>query len=184
VETGSWYFTGGQQQNDIGSNFKFEIDQAMSIQVRNAVREDGDAILALMPRLASFEVPKSRNPVDLWRSDAALLQRWVDGEATECLVHVAVNDAHKVLGFSLVSLRPELLSHEPSAHLEAIAVSEGAEGMGVGQALLVAAESEAKAHGAQTITLHVFANNTRARKFYEQSGYDGELLRYIKELAE
>jgi len=155
----------------------------MSFQVRNAVIEDGEAILALMPRLASFNVPKSRNPVDLWRSDAAMLQRWLDGDAAECLVHVAVDNAQKLLGFTLVSLRPELLSHEPSAHLEAIAVGEGAEGKGVGQALLAAAESAASAHGAQTITLHVFSSNTRAREFYEHSGYDGELLRYIKELA-
>ncbi len=156
----------------------------MSLQIRLAAREDGEAIMALMPRLASFNVPKSRNPLDLWRSDAAMFQRWLDGKAEECLVHVAVDDAQKVLGFTLVSLRPELLSHEPSAHLEAIAVGEGAEGMGVGQALLAAAESEAQSHGAQTITLHVFASNTRAREFYERSGYDGELLRYIKELAE
>ncbi len=156
----------------------------MSFQVRRAACEDGEAILALMPRLASFNVPKSRNPVDLWRSDAAMLQRWLDGEAEECLVHVAVDTAQKLLGFTLVSLRPELLSHEPSAHLEAIAVGEGAEGMGVGQALLAAAEIEATSHGAKTITLHVFASNTRAREFYERSGYDGELLRYIKKLAE
>lgn len=156
----------------------------MSFQVRSAVIEDGEAILALMPRLAAFDVPKSRNPLDLWRSDAAMLQRWLDGDAAECFVHVAVDDAETMLGFTLVSLRPELLSLEPSAHLEAIAVGESAEGMGVGQALLAAAENEAKTHGAQTITLHVFVSNTRARGFYEQSGYDGELLRYIKELAE
>jgi ribosomal protein S18 acetylase RimI-like enzyme len=156
----------------------------MSVQVRRAASDDADAIMALMPRLASFDVPESRNPVDLWRSDAAMFQRWLDGEAAECFVHVAVDDASKILGFTLVSLRPELLSHEPSAHLEAIAVGEHTEGMGVGQALLAAAESEAKVHGAQTITLHVFAGNTRARGFYEKSGYDGELIRYIKELAD
>ena len=156
----------------------------MSVHVRSAASDDGDAILALMPRLASFDVPESRNPVDLWRSDAVVFQRWLDGQAAECFVHVAVDDAQKIVGFTLVSLRPELLSHEPSAHLEAIAVGEGAEGMGVGQALLAAAENEAKAHGALTITLHVFANNTRARGFYEKSGYDGELIRYIKELAD
>lgn len=156
----------------------------MSVRVRRAGNDDGDAILALMPRLASFDLPNSRNPVDLWRSDAAMFQRWLDGQAAECFVHVAVDDAQKILGFTLVSLRPELLSHEPSAHLEAIAVGEGAEGMGVGQALLAAAENEAKAHGALTITLHVFANNTRARDFYEKSDYDGELIRYIKELAD
>ncbi len=156
----------------------------MSVHVRSAASDDGDALLALMPRLASFDVPESRNPVDLWRSDAAVFQRWLDGQAAECFVHVAVDNAQKIVGFTLVSLRPELLSHEPSAHLEAIAVGEGAEGMGVGQALLAAAENEAKAHGALTITLHVFANNTRARGFYEKSGYDGELIRYIKELAD
>ena len=156
----------------------------MSFQVRPAVADDGEAILALMPRLASFEVPESRDPVDLWRSDAAMFQRWLDGEAPECLVHVAVDDANEVLGFSLVSLRPELLSHEPSAHLEAIAVSEAAEGTGVGHALLATAEQEAKDQGAKTITLHVFAVNTRARGFYEKSGYDGELLRYIKALQD
>jgi ribosomal protein S18 acetylase RimI-like enzyme len=156
----------------------------MSFQVRSATSEDGEAILALMPRLAAFDVPKSRNPVDLWRSDAAMLQRWLDGEAAKCFVHVAIDDAGESLGFTLVSMRPELLSHDPSAHLEAIVVGEGAEGMGVGQALLAAAENEAKSRGAQTITLHVFASNIRARGFYEKSGYDGELLRYIKELAE
>lgn len=156
----------------------------MSFKVRRAVSEDSDAILALMPRLASFNVPESRNPEDLWRSDAKMMQRCLDGDAEECFAHVAVDASEKVLGLTLVSLRPELLSHEPSAHLEAIAVAEGAEGMGVGQALLAAAENEAKAQGAQSITLHVFASNTRARSFYERSGYDGELLRYIKELAE
>jgi len=155
----------------------------MSFQVRNGTQDDGAAILALMPRLASFNVPESRNPLDLWRSDAAMLQRWLDGDAPQCLVQVAVDDEQTLLGFTLVSLRLELLSHEPSAHLEAIAVDAGAEGRGVGQALLATAESEARSHGAQTITLHVFANNTRACAFYERSGYDGELLRYIKELG-
>ncbi len=156
----------------------------MNFQVRQAVGEDGEAILALMPRLASFDVPQSRNPVDLWRSDAAMFQRWLDGEAPECFVHVAVDDAERLLGFTLASLRPELLSHEPSAHLEAIAVSEEAEGAGIGQALMAAAENEARAKGAKTMTLHVFAVNGRARRFYEKSGYDGELLRYIKALQD
>jgi ribosomal protein S18 acetylase RimI-like enzyme len=155
----------------------------MTFQVRSAIREDGDEMLALMPRLASFDVPRSRNPLDLWRSDAAMLQRWLDGDAPQCLVNVAVDDSQNLLGFTLVSLREEMLSHEPSAHLEAIAVAEGAEGKGVGQALLAAAESDAQAQGAATITLHVFASNTRACSFYERSGYDGELLRYIKGLA-
>ena len=82
------------------------------------------------------------------------------------------------------TLRPELLSHEPSAHLEAIALDPAAEGRGVAQALLAAAEAAASARGALTMTLHVFAVNERARRLYDRAGYDGELMRYIKALGE
>ena len=154
-------------------------DSAFSI--RDAVQADCDAILALMPRLADYDTPPSRNPKHLWMHDAELLEEWRKGDA-ECLVHVAVDANDTVLGFSLVRLRPELLSLEPSAHLEAIAIDKRAEGMGVGKALLVEAEASAKAHGALTMTLHVFAVNTRARALYKKAGYDGELMRYIKPL--
>lgn len=147
--------------------------------IRTADNRDGDAILAMMPRLAEFEVPATRNPEHLWKDDAKMLRRWLDGEE-ECLVHVAIDDAQNVLGFSMVRLRSELLSKEPSAHLEAIAVDRSAEGMGVGKALLAAAENDSKALGALTMTLHVFAVNARARAVYERAGYDGELMRYIK----
>jgi ribosomal protein S18 acetylase RimI-like enzyme len=151
----------------------------MEFDVRDAEPSDGDAMLALMPRLADFDVPASRNPEDLYRDDARLLRSWLDGEE-ECLVQVAVTGESKVLGFTLVRLRPELLSHCPSAHLEAIAVDVGAEGKGVAKALLIAAENNAKANGASSMTLHVFASNSRARRFYDYLGYDGELIRYIK----
>lgn len=154
----------------------------MEYRIRDATPADGDAILALMPRLAAFDVPASRNPEHLWKDDAKLLQSWLDGQE-EGLVQVAVTDEQKLLGFTLVRLRPELLSHEPSAHLEAIAVDESAEGKGVARALLDAAERNALSQGAQTMTLHVFASNTRARDFYDRSGYDGELMRYIKDIA-
>lgn len=154
----------------------------MNFQIRDAQSVDGDQILGMMPRLAAFDVPESRNPEHLWRDDAKLMQSWLDGDARDCLVQVAVDDA-KVLGFTLVRLRPELLSHAPSSHLEAIAVSDSAQGKGVGLALLDAAEDNARSHGADSMTLHVFASNTRAREFYERNNYAGELLRYIKDIG-
>jgi ribosomal protein S18 acetylase RimI-like enzyme len=152
-----------------------------NFSIRPGTPDDAEAVLALMPRLAAFDVPETRDPVHLWRDDAVLFRRWVDGEV-ECLVHVADDFDGNIVGFSMVRLRPELLSHEPSAHLEAIALDERAEGKGVAKALLAAAEKEAFAHGALTMSLHVFANNDRARKFYDKAGYDGELMRYIKHL--
>lgn len=154
----------------------------MKYKIRVASTADGEAMLALMPRLADFDVPVTRNPEHLYRDDANLLQRWLDGQA-ECLVQVAEDDDQRVVGFTLVRMRPEMLSGEPSAHLEAIAVSQSAEGQGVARALLDSAEQGAKDGGALTITLHVFAKNTRARAFYDHSGYDGELIRYIKDIG-
>ena len=149
--------------------------------LREAGPADADAILALMPRLADFDVPATRNPNHLWEHDAAMFRDWLAG-SEHCLVHVAVDDDDHVLGFSMVRLREELLSHEPSAHLEAIALDKSAEGRGIAQALLQCAEEAARAEGALSMTLHVFAVNLRARRLYEQAGYDGELMRYIKHL--
>ena len=156
----------------------------MEYKIRSASAADGDAMLELMPRLSEFEIPESRNPEHLWRDDAALLRKWIAGDADDCLVHVAEDNDGAILGLTLVRLRPEALSHEPSAHLEAIAVAKEAEGKGVARALLDTAEEEAGRHGAQTMTLHVISTNTRARRFYERSGYDGEMIRYIKPIAD
>ncbi len=155
----------------------------MEIKVRSATASDGDAMLALMPRLAEFDIPESRDPEHLYRDDAALLREWIAGDTDDCLVHIAESVDGTILGLTLVRLRPEALSHEPSSHLEAIAVSKEAEGKGVAKALLAAAEGEAMRQGAQTMTLHVISTNTRARGFYERSGYDGEMIRYIKSLV-
>lgn len=152
----------------------------MSYSIRPATPADLDAMLALFPRLAAFDLPPRRAPEHLWHGDAELLRAWAAGGAPALLVRVAVDADDLVLGVALVSLREELLSHAPSAHLEVLAIHAAAEGRGIGRALLDSAEDAARAHGAQSMTLHVFANNTRARAVYERMGYDGELLRYIK----
>jgi ribosomal protein S18 acetylase RimI-like enzyme len=160
------------------------VTAARQFVVRSATKADGEAMLALFPRLADFEIPDSRTAEHLWIHDAALMRDWIDGKTDGCLVQVAENEQGDIVGLAMLTLKPELLSHEPSAHLEAIAVANGVEGQGIGQMLRRAAEAEAIARGAQTMTLHVFSSNKRARGFYERSGYDGELMRYIKPLGE
>ena len=153
------------------------------MKIRNAKASDGEAMLALMPRLAEFQIPDGRIPEHLYKDDRKLMQRWLAGDVSDCLVQVAVDDDEQVLGFTLTRLRPEALSHEPSAHLEAIAIASAAEGKGVGKALLESNEKNAQDHGARSMTLHVISTNQRAREFYERSGYFGEMLRYIKKIA-
>jgi ribosomal protein S18 acetylase RimI-like enzyme len=150
------------------------------MKVQEAESTDYEDLLELFPRLAAFDLPQNRNPDHLWGGDAEILKDWAAGNRDDCLVHVAKNEAGKVLGVAMVTMRPELLSHAPSAHLEALAVAEKAEGQGVGSALLASVEKEAQQRGALSMSLTVFARNQRARKVYERAGYDGELLRYIK----
>ena len=64
-----------------------------------------------------------------------------------------------------------------------LAVAPEAEGHGIGSALITATEALARDLGAESITLHVFGRNRRARGVYERLGYDPELIRHFKILA-
>jgi ribosomal protein S18 acetylase RimI-like enzyme len=154
-----------------------------SYHLRPATPADVDQILELFPRLAAFDLPAERVPEHLWRGDAELLRAWGAGAAPQCLVHVVVGGDQAILGVAMAQLREELLSHEPSAHLEVLVVRDGAEGQGIGQALIQSIEQGVRERGARSVTLHVFASNTRARSVYERLGYAGELIRYIKHFS-
>ena len=137
-------------------------------------------MLELFPRLASFDLPDNRNPKHLWADDARMLTDWAAGSRDDCFVHVAKDEDGQVLGVAMVTLNPELLSHAPSAHLEALVVADNAQGQGVGGSLLAAAEEDARQRGALSMSLHVFARNHRARSVYERTHFVGRLMRYIK----
>ena len=154
----------------------------MDYLIRPATAADENAIAALMPRLADFTIPENRNPDHLWQGDLALVREWANGVRDDVEICVA-ESANTVVGVAVITERKELLSGEPSAHLEILALDKSAEGFGIASALMDEADGLAKARGAQSMTLHVFATNTKARALYERKGYDGELIRYIKSLS-
>ncbi len=154
----------------------------MTVSIRPATHENRDAMVALLPRLADFDIPPGRHPEHLWSGDRDMLLSWLDGTAPNVRALVSV-EGDTLLGFTLLSFKEEMLSHEPSAHLEVLVLSKEAEGRGVGKALIEATETVAREGGATSMSLHVFARNTRARGLYERMGFDGELLRYYKPLT-
>ena len=154
----------------------------MTVTIRAATLEDRDAMITLLPRLADFDIPPGRNPEHLWSGDRDMLLSWLDGKAPNVSALVATG-GDTLLGFTLLSFREEMLSHEPSAHLEVLVLAKEAEGRGVGKALIASTETLAIDGGATSMSLHVFARNTRARGLYERMGFDGELLRYYKSLV-
>ena len=164
-----------------------------TFNIRPAIPADLDQGLALLPLLADFEVPTKRNPRHLWEGDAQLLRNILDDQnAGDSFCHVAVGRVavervavegaaeETVLGLVIVTMRNELMSQAPSAHLEAIVVSPDARGRGLGRRLLVHTEQEVRARGALSLSLHVFANNHRARRLYDQVGFESELIRATK----
>ena len=152
----------------------------MDFEIREATTRNGDALLVLLPRLAAFPKPDYRSDPEIYRTDERVLRRWLDGDEPNCRVVMAEDMNGALLGFALLTLRPEVLSGEPSAHIETLVVAAEAEGRGVGSALMDVSDALARNEGAKTITLHVFETNERARKLYERKGYSTEWLRYIK----
>ncbi len=154
-----------------------------SVSIRLATPEDAESIVAMLPMLASFPIAEDRNPDDLWQSDAKLVQRWARGEEPQVIVHVAACDATaKLAGICVTSLRAELLSGAPSAHLEALVVDPNFRRQRIGVRLIEATEMAAREGGAESISLHVFGSNERARALYGNVGYDEELIRARKRL--
>jgi len=147
-----------------------------------ATSKDVESIVSIMPRLADFTVPEKRNPDHLWQGDLNMVHQWAAGERDDVDVCVASVD-NNVVGVAMLSAREELLSAEPSVHLEVLALQKSAEGHGIATALMDEVDRLAKLRGAKSVTLHVFANNTRARALYERKGFEGELIRCIKHLS-
>jgi len=150
--------------------------------IRDAQPTDSEKMLALLPNLADFDTPNNRNPDHLWQGDRATLLRWLDGDAPHTFVRVASSPNENVAGLAIVTLGDEMLSHEPSAHLEVLAVDPTQRRQGIAQALIDDAEQESRQRGAKSMSLHVFTNNTRARKLYEKCGFESEIIRCYKEI--
>ncbi|MAA79073.1 MAG: hypothetical protein CL916_07405 [Deltaproteobacteria bacterium] len=142
--------------------------------------EDKEEVLSLFPELADFELPVQRVAKHLWSGDAEMLCTVLEQKSTVTFADVAVDRHGSILGVIMVTLREELLSHTPSAHLETIIVAPKARGNGLGTLLLERAEQRAFELGAKSLTLHVFFNNIRARSLYKKHGYEEELFRCIK----
>ena len=156
------------------------ISSSPRFTIRNAIRTDLPRILALLPLLADFNIPKNRHAGDLWSADARLAADILSDKAASAFIDVAEDSDGDIAGVIMVSLREELLSHAPSAHLEAIVVSPNARGRGLGKRLMQHCEQRARAMGALSLTLHVFAKNERARALYASETFDEELIRAIK----
>lgn len=91
------------------------------------------------------------------RPTVASFIAWLDG--------TPVGLVNCVEGFSTFKSRPLMNIHD-------LAVLPGHRGMGVGQALMQAAQAHAQARGCCKLTLEVLTGNARALRSYAQFGFE------------
>ncbi|WP_269533216.1 GNAT family N-acetyltransferase [Chitinimonas sp. BJYL2] len=121
---------------------------------------------------ANSNIKAGRWPAEgaLERAHAQTREMLPQGQATPnhhfLDVHDAEGDAVGVLWFAL---NPG--PGGPQAWIYEIAIAESRRGQGLGRATMLAFEQAARALGAQTLGLNVFAYNTAAESLYRSLGY-------------
>lgn len=148
--------------------------------LRPATPTDGDAIRQLCTRLADFPLPPGRTAEMIAVADYHLLDRQFAEPSDDVLFLVAQRDAGQVVGTIFANTGSDYFTKVPYAYVEVLAVSEAVAGQGIARQLLDAVEIWARDRGMRRVELAVFANNMRARGFYQHLGYSEEMVRCAK----
>ena len=108
------------------------------------------------------------------------LLRHLEDQPANSYLFVAEDEDGERAGFIHLQRTADFFTGRSNCHISDIAVAPQHEGRGVGKALLAHAETWAREHQCQLVTLAVFPGNERARALYEASGYAPDLLRLAK----
>ena len=154
----------------------------MSVTLRPAQPRDLAFLLSLAPRLAEFGLPDWRTGAQVVEAERRALARAVETASPDAPIFIA-EEGGSPAGFVYVEMQTDFFTGRPTAHVSILAVTDAAQGHGIGAALLDAAEVWARARECSFISLNVFPQNTRARNVYERLGYGLETLRYVKPLG-
>jgi GNAT superfamily N-acetyltransferase len=125
----------------------------MSVTLRKATDGDLEFLLSLVPRLSEFGLPPSRDAKALDNFTRDSLQKTFDGSVVSS-IFVAEQEGQR-LGFIQLEEDKEFFSGEPYAYIANLAITQEAEGKGVGKFLMQAAEKWAKEKGYRFISLYV-----------------------------
>ncbi len=119
-------------------------------------------------------------------SDAALAagyERLLDVVASQSHVLLVAREADLPVGFLLLlDALPDEVALQPQGFVAYMAVEPAFTRRGVGEALLSAAEDEARRRGIAYISLMVTESNAPARRLYERAGYLTERRQLCKRL--
>lgn len=138
--------------------------------IRDARADDAEALAGLLDQLG---YPTSTDAV------TRRLTRLAESDADR--VFVAEEDG-AIVGFASVHVSLAVEYDEPAAKLSAIAVDENYRRRGIGEALVSAAEQEARTRGCCLLFLTTSERRADAHAFYERIGLEHTGRRYGKTL--
>jgi GNAT superfamily N-acetyltransferase len=152
--------------------------QHADLVIRPATIDDDRTLALFAARLAGFPLPPWRTADEIATADARAMMNAVRAAEQDDDVLIAERDGAPV-GCLHMLVAMDFFGRR-HAHISVIAVSEAVEGTGVGRALLAHADRWARERALPLVTLNVFAANERARRFYEQSGFAPEIVKYAR----
>jgi ribosomal protein S18 acetylase RimI-like enzyme len=153
------------------------------IRTRPASISDKEFIISLLPRLIEFDLPPWRDGAQMIAVDIQVLSETILNPPAGSAIFIAEDDKGVALGFIHLETASEYYNHDKHGHIANIIVAAEGEGRGIGRVLMEKGEEWARSQGFRWLTLHVFAQNLRARDFYERLGYGEDIMKYVKELV-
>ena len=152
-----------------------------TITLRPAVDDDRAFIDGLSARLSAVPRPPWHDLTAMEGfQDRHMAASFAPVEGAATLI--AWDGNGRRLGY--IHLRParDGVTDEPCGYVSLLATTREAEGMGVAQRLMGAAEDWARGRGYRLLSLDVFADNKRAVEFYQRRGFRPETFRMVKPL--
>jgi ribosomal protein S18 acetylase RimI-like enzyme len=150
-----------------------------AILIRPAREEDRDFVAQFVPSLLEFGSPAWEDPGVLAQGFRKVLAEAVSNQDAGAAVLIAEREDGGRVGFISLKTRDDLTG-VARAHVADLAVAESARRLGVGRALMRAAETWARERGLTILSLDVWSTNERALAFYRDLGYRPESLCLIK----
>ena len=149
------------------------------VVIREAQESDHPFIFTLSPYLA--EVAQLE-----WHTND-VIQKMQDDYISEILAETSkpnitlIAESNNVpLGFIHACTHNDSISGENCGTIPLLAVSPESQGLGLGKLLIEHAEKWAKNLGYRLLHLEVFANNKKAEGFYQNMGFEPEMVHMIK----
>lgn len=150
--------------------------------LRDAVAADYAQLRALDGRLVAEAALPGAIAADFARFQAVFTEAALRGPGGVMRTIVAVDSADNILGYIHLQDADDAVLRTKIGYVTILAVAETATRMGIGRALMAAAEDWAKGQGYPALVLDVFASNRTARNFYATQGFVEDSLRLRKAL--